>query len=165
MPLPSQARDLHKERAVCLALASFSRKSGARSSKSNTVSGGPTLASLCLNIQPRDCRMMWSGLLLSLLLSVSMAFSLTELSFVRNGRGQQSRGDAVRTTLAMSAGLTALGLAFSHQGPSLGVMAVIAGIALSWLAARFASRTVALAVAILSLGFYLQFAELAPLRP
>ena len=109
--------------------------------------------------------MMWSGLLLSLLLSVSMAFSLTELSFVRNGRGQQSRGDAVRTTLAMSAGLTALGLAFSHQGPSLGVMAVVAGIALSWLAARFASRTVALAVTILSLGSYLQFAELAPLRP
>lgn len=109
--------------------------------------------------------MMWSGLLLSLLLSVSMAFSLTELSFVRNGGRQQSRGDAVRATLAMTAGLTALGLAFSHQEPSLGVMAVVAGIALSWLAARFASRTVALAVAILSLGFYLQFAELAPFSP
>ncbi|WDZ81069.1 hypothetical protein PWG15_25310 (plasmid) [Ensifer adhaerens] len=106
--------------------------------------------------------MMLSGVLLSLLLSVSMAFSLTELSFARIDRSQQSGGDAVRMTLAMSAGLTALGLAFSHQGPSLGAMAVIVGIALSWLAARFASRSVALAVAILSLGIYLQFAELAP---
>ncbi len=103
--------------------------------------------------------MMWSGLLLSLLLSVSMAFSLTELSFVRNDSGPQSHGDAVRVTLAMSAGLTALGLAFSHQGPSLAVMAVVTGIGLSWLAARLASRTVALAIAVLSLGFYLQFAN------
>ena len=88
-----------------------------------------------------------------------MAFSLTELSFARNDSGPQSHGDAVRVTLAMSAGLTALGLAFSHQGPSLAVMAVLTGIGLSWFAARLASRTVALAIAVLSLGFYLQFAN------
>lgn len=98
---------------------------------------------------------MWSGLLLSLLLSVSMAFSLTELGTVLRGGVRGSQVGAVQATLAMSVGLTALGLVFSHQGAPLGALAVLAVLPLSFLAGRFASPRAALVISIVALGFYL----------
>lgn len=101
---------------------------------------------------------MWNGLLLSLLLSVSIGFSVKGATSGLNEHVEEARGNAVRTTVHTSVGLTALGLVFSYQGLWLGVAAVLFGIGLSLVAARLVSPTISLVISTVALCSYLHLA-------
>lgn len=103
---------------------------------------------------------MWYGLLLSLLLSVSIGFSVKGATSGLSEPVEEARGNAVRATVATSVGLTALGLVFSYQGLWLGVAAVLVGLGLSLVADRLMSQTTSLIISTVSLCVYLQLGGL-----
>jgi len=163
--MPQRPRDLHKERAVCLALAGFSRKSDARSCKCNTVSGGPTLASLCLKHPTKG---------LSDDVEWVAAVAAAERFNGLQPDGVEFRAQWPRPAIARRCGannardvswIDRFGIGVQSSGAITGGngsrrrhSALMAGgaVRLTYRCAR-GHHPVA--------GFYLQFAELAPLRP